>query len=390
MKKVLLCVISIMLVLAVIVTVSAAAPEVALRTAKKQIAIGESVTVVMSVSGVEAASAHVSIAVPEGLEIVSGKWLKNGTIKDFRGSAGVITFGSAIAVEGDLIELVFKGVKDLNEVSKLEATVQFKNGAELVLKKTVSAEVRVICTSHTYGPWETTVAATCDAAGVESQICRYCTAKIDRTVDALGHNIVEVPAVAPTCTESGLTAGTACTRCQLVGIAQTVVPALGHETVELSAVAPTCTATGLTAGAACARCESAIVEQMEVAALGHEIAAIPSVAPTCTATGRTEGSVCTRCQIVLVEQEVLPAAGHRYNDGVCTVCGAEETDTVPGDVNGDGQVNSLDGLLLMRYLNGWSNVEVSDAMDVSGDGQINSLDGLLLMRYLNGWDISLG
>ena len=390
MKKVLLCVISVMLILSVIGMVSAAAPEVALRAAKKQIAIGESVSVVMSVSGVEASSAYVSVTVPQGLEIVSGKWLKSGRLKDFKGDAGVITFGSVIAVEGDLIELVIKGVKDLNEVSNMEATVQFKNGTELVLKKTVSAGIRVVCTAHTYGQWETTVAATCETAGVETQTCLSCTAKIDRTVDALGHDIAEVPAVAPTCTESGLTAGTACTRCQLVGIAQTVVPALGHETVELSAVAPTCTTTGLTAGAACARCESAIVEQMEVPALGHETVELSAVAPTCTATGLTEGSACTRCQIVLVEQEVLPAAGHSYTDGVCTVCGAEETDIVPGDVNGDGQVNSLDGLLLMRYLNGWSNVEVSDAMDVSGDGQINSLDGLLLMRYLNGWDISLG
>ena len=72
----------------------------------------------------------------------------------------------------------------------------------------------------------------------------------------------------------------------------------------------------------------------------------------------------------------------------CSVCGALCS---PGDVNGDDKVNSLDGLMLMRYLNGWG-VEIAfpDAMDVNGDGKVNSLDGLILMRYLNGWNVSIG
>jgi hypothetical protein len=31
-----------------------------------------------------------------------------------------------------------------------------------------------------------------------------------------------------------------------------------------------------------------------------------------------------------------------------------------------------------------------EAMDVNQDGKVNSLDGLLLMRYLNGWDVTIG
>ena len=64
---------------------------------------------------------------------------------------------------------------------------------------------------------------------------------------------------------------------------------------------------------------------------------------------------------------------------------------ISGDLTGDDKINSLDGLLLMRYLNGWNvNIASSEAMDVNGDGKVNSLDGLILMRYLNGWDITLG
>ena len=64
---------------------------------------------------------------------------------------------------------------------------------------------------------------------------------------------------------------------------------------------------------------------------------------------------------------------------------------IPGDLTGDNNINTLDGLMLLRYLNGWDvDIASSDAIDVNGDGKINTLDGLILMRYLNGWDVTLG
>ena len=236
-----------------------------------------------------------------------------------------------------------------------------------------------------------TVPATCQKDGYVEYTCvmgetyRQVLPKVDHSYT--GTETV----VAPTCTEEGYT-NVSCLWCDSVE-KKDIVPALGHQLTTLPAVAPTCTETGLTEGAFCARCQTVITALTVVPALGHEAAAVPGVAPTCTETGLTEGSVCARCQTVLVEQEVIPVASHSYTDGVCTVCGAKEEETptaAPGDVNGDGQVNSLDGLMLMRYLNGWSNVAISDAMDVNGDGQVNSLDGLILMRYLNGWEITLG
>ena len=63
----------------------------------------------------------------------------------------------------------------------------------------------------------------------------------------------------------------------------------------------------------------------------------------------------------------------------------------PGDVNDDGKINSLDGLLLLRHLNNWDiTINSEEAMDVNADGKVNSLDGLILMRYLNGWNVTLG
>ncbi|MBQ6430375.1 MAG: S-layer homology domain-containing protein, partial [Oscillospiraceae bacterium] len=69
---------------------------------------------------------------------------------------------------------------------------------------------------------------TCTEPGYDRQICDDCGAVISETViAALGHNIVKDEAVAPTCTESGLTAGEHCTRCDYK-VAQQTVPALGH------------------------------------------------------------------------------------------------------------------------------------------------------------------
>ena len=52
-----------------------------------------------------------------------------------------------------------------------------------------------------------------------------------------------------------------------------------------------------------------------------------------------------------------------------------------GDVNGDGEVNSEDALLVMRYSMGIEELENLAAADVNGDGEVNMADALLLFRY---------
>ena len=49
------------------------------------------------------------------------------------------------------------------------------------------------------------------------------------------------------------------------------------------------------------------------------------------------------------------------------------------------------GRIIINRKNGWNvNIASPEAMDVNGDGKVNSLDGLILMRYLNGWNVTLG
>ena len=64
------------------------------------------------------------------------------------------------------------------------------------------------------------------------------------------------------------------------------------------------------------------------------------------------------------------------------------TDVVYGDVNGDGKVNNLDGMVLMRHLAKWPSYPasmISPGADVNADGRINNLDGMILMRHLAKW-----
>ena len=85
---------------------------------------------------------------------------------------------------------------------------------------------------HDYsGEWTVDVEAACND-GSKSHHCTRCDAKTDITViPGKGHTAVTDAAVAPTCTESGLTEGSHCSVCDEVIKAQETIPALGHDIV---------------------------------------------------------------------------------------------------------------------------------------------------------------
>jgi len=193
--------------------------------------------------------------------------------------------------------------------------------------------------------------ATCTTA----QICIRCDYVF---VAALGHDIVIDAAVAATCTATGLTEGSHCSRCDDETVAQQVTEALGHEagaeaTCETAqtctrcnhvfvealghdividaAVAATCTATGLTEGQHCSRCDGETVAQQVTEALGHDIVIDPAIAATCTATGLTEGQHCSRCDGETVAQQITEALGHTWEDATCI---APKTCSACGEVDG--------------------------------------------------------
>ena len=157
------------------------------------------------------------------------------------------------------------------------------------------------------------VAPTCTETGLtEGKHCSVCSAVLveQEVVKAKGHTEVIDKAVEPTCTETGLTEGKHCSVCNEVLVEQEIVPAKGHTEVVDKAVEPTCTETGLTEGKHCSVCGEVLVEQEVIKAKGHTEVVDKAVEPTCTETGLTEGKHCSVCNKVLVKQEIVPAKGH--------------------------------------------------------------------------------
>lgn len=81
---------------------------------------------------------------------------------------------------------------------------------------------------HDYSGTVTVVDSTCMVEGyTETQCIRCDSVKKTNYTDTIAHKMVLVPAVPATCTQTGLTVGTACQWCGLVGVAQTEIAALG-------------------------------------------------------------------------------------------------------------------------------------------------------------------
>jgi len=135
-------------------------------------------------------------------------------------------------------------------------------------------------------------------------------------------------------------------------------------------------------------------------------------------TGETSGMKAKYCEICndLIDVGIMePCGSHSFGEYVtdteattenmgikvrtCDNCGCAEYELIdkltqipgegriPGDLNGDGTVSLMDSTLLRRYLAGWENVTIDEALaDFNGDGKVSMIDSTILRRYLAGWE----
>ena len=176
-------------------------------------------------------------------------------------------------------------------------------------------------TKHTYE--EVVTEPTCTAKGYTTYTCACGDSYVDNYTDKLGHDVVIDSAVAATCTETGLTKGEHCTRCDYK-VEQDEIPALGHKEIFTSYIEPTCTEDGLSVGKECSVCGEVSIPQQVIPAKGHSYTGWIT---TAEATCEINGKKIKLCSCGLFEEEIIPAIGHADvdNDSKCDNCSVSLT-----------------------------------------------------------------
>ncbi|MGN8896422.1 InlB B-repeat-containing protein [Flavonifractor sp. HCP28S3_F3] len=166
-------------------------------------------------------------------------------------------------------------------------------------------------TGHTeLGEWITIQEASCTGAGTQARKCSACGLLVEeRSIPALGHDYQLTDTIEAGCENSQLDIYT-CSRCG-DSYSMAVGEAVGHTVVEDPAVAADCTTEGLTAGSHCSACGAILVKQETVPATGHTYEE-QVTDPTCTAKGYTT-HICAACGDSYVDSWV-PATGHTFSD----------------------------------------------------------------------------
>ena len=160
--------------------------------------------------------------------------------------------------------------------------------------------------AHAFGDWIRSSDPKCEDVGEDRRNCLNCEHFEVREVAALGHTEVVDPAVDATCTDTGLTEGKHCSRCEAILVAQTIVDILGHDEIPHAAKPASCTEIGWNAYVTCSRCS--YTTYTEIPKEDHEFGAwTQTTTPKCGTAGE-ERRDCTNCDYF--ETNELPMLGH--------------------------------------------------------------------------------
>lgn len=253
---------------------------------------------------------------------------------------------------------------------------------------------------HDFDSWQS-IEPTCTSPGSRQRICRICGEVQTEILPALGHEYGAWQiALTPTCTKSG-SQSRICTRC---GFVESVSNApTGHQWQQTGQLTPTCEQEGYI-NYQCKN-DATHTKQDTLPAIGHAYGTWQMISsPSCTQSG-TNQRVCQRCSKAITQ--TVPALGHKWETtwtldrpATATIPGEksrhcsrcdERTDIItipiigdcPGDLDGNGQIDSIDALIVLRTA---ADKVVLDerqlaAADVDGVAGISASDALMILQY---------
>ena len=263
------------------------------------------------------------------------------------------------------------GHDEVTDEEKSKAATCTEDGLEVIKCKRcgeVLENIEIPATGHKYKSTGYK-AATCQSAGGEGFECTVCHDTYvepftgDAAEPATGHTEEEIPAVAPTCTTTGLTAGVKCAVCGEILVAQEKVPVDADAHVPVAAKVLKDAICGKQNGIVrmeCQLCHANLGYEV-VDASEHKAVEVSRVEATCGKDGVINYK-CERCGETL-ESEVIPATGEHTFDKdntdyiktvdatctekakvieLCTVCGAEGKTTEVGTALGHNLVLDKD------------------------------------------------
>ena len=303
---------------------------------------------------------------------------------------GVMTYECEVCGETKTAAIVVLGHDIVNHEAKAPSCTEIGWDAyETCSRCDYTTKVEKEMLDHQYG-WIIDRHPTIDETGLKHEECSACGAKRNEntTIDKLtcSHpEMVKIEAKAATCLEEGNKEYFFCSGCNKYysneeGTLETTVEenkiaSLGHDMIIDEAVAPTCTATGLTEGSHCSRCDYKIAQET-VPTIGHSYEAVVTD-PTCMAQGYTTYT-CSGCGDSYVG-DYVDVATHSYEAVVtaptciaegytiytCSVCGDSYVgDKVAAtgkhaDADGDKKCDGCDAVYYVVTLAGGATISAS-------------------------------
>lgn len=279
------------------------------------VSVGNNIELVVKVNGCDdATSIAVAITSGDNFELVSGTWLKDGSIKTFDATTqkGALGGLSTPDVNGDLFKIVLKAKKASKDLQNVNVNVIAKNGSTEIMNVTPAKSVQINCATHNYGEYSQ------KDANNHIRTCSEC-GDIETNVHTWDNGVVTNNA---TCKEDGVKTYT-CTATGCGAKKTETIEKTDHTYGDWAQTkAPTCLESG-TETRTCLICDKS--ETKDIKATGHKMDnSVVIKEPTCSEEGIKEG-ICTVCGTK--NEEKIAKTEHTYGDWVVT---SEATSTTEG------------------------------------------------------------